>query len=69
VANQSSVGATSEPIFTVMNTSETPPDGVWFRNSPHTADTDRVTGHGVSGNHGSSSSVNRDQQTTRAASA
>jgi hypothetical protein len=30
-----------------MNTSETPPDGVWFRNSPHTADTDRVTGHGV----------------------
>jgi hypothetical protein len=35
------------PSFTVMNTSETPPDGVWFRNSPHTADTDRVTGHGV----------------------
>lgn len=35
------------PIFTVMNTSETPPDGVWFRNSPQTADTDRVTGHGV----------------------
>lgn len=30
-----------------MNTSETPPDGVWFRDSPHTADTDRVTGHGV----------------------
>lgn len=37
----------ARPIFTVMNTSETPPDGVWFRNSPHTADTDRVTGHGV----------------------
>jgi surface antigen len=35
------------PTFTVMNTSETPPDGVWFRNSPHTADTDRATGHGV----------------------
>ena len=35
------------PIFTVMNTSETLPDGVWFRNSPHTSDTDRVTGHGV----------------------
>ena len=35
------------PTFTVMNTSETPPDGVWFRDSPHTADTDRVTGHGV----------------------
>lgn len=40
--------ASSSPvIFPVMNTSETPPDGVWFRNSPHTADTDRVTGHGV----------------------
>ena len=35
------------PVFGVMNTSETPPDGVWFRNSPHTADTDRATGHGV----------------------
>jgi hypothetical protein len=34
-------------VYTVMNTSETPPDGVWMRNSPHTADTDRVTGHGV----------------------
>lgn len=30
-----------------MNTSETPPDGVWFRNSPHTADTNRITGLGV----------------------
>lgn len=30
-----------------MNTSEAPPDGVWFRNSPHTGDTDKVTGHGV----------------------
>ena len=39
--------AASEPVFTVMNTSETLPDGVWFRRSPHTADTDRVTGHGV----------------------
>jgi hypothetical protein len=37
----------SGPIFTVMNTSETPPDGVWFRWAPYTADTDRVTGHGV----------------------
>jgi surface antigen len=40
-------GATSGPVYTVMNTSETPPDGVWFRNSPHINDTDRVTGHGV----------------------
>jgi hypothetical protein len=47
VASQSSVGAASGPVFTVMNTSETPPDGVWFRNSPHTSDTDRVTGHGI----------------------
>jgi hypothetical protein len=37
----------AHPVFTVMNTSETPPDGVWFRSSPHTGDTDRVTGHGV----------------------
>ncbi len=39
--------AATGPIFTVINTTEIPPDGVWFRNSPHTADTDRVTGHGV----------------------
>jgi hypothetical protein len=37
----------SEPVFTVMHTDETLPDGVWFRNTPHTNDTDRVTGHGV----------------------
>lgn len=43
----SNASAANKPIFTVMNTSETLPDGVWFRNSPHTADTDRVTGHGV----------------------
>ena len=36
-----------QPTFAVMNTSETPPDGVWFRNSPHTADTNRITGLGV----------------------
>lgn len=35
------------PVFAVQNTSETPPDGVWFRNSPHTADTARVTGLGI----------------------
>ena len=35
------------PVFPVMNTSETLPDGVWFRNSPHTADTSRITGLGV----------------------
>lgn len=35
------------PIFAVMNTSETLPDGVWFRNSPHEGDTSRITGLGV----------------------
>ena len=35
------------PIYTVMNTDETPPDGVWFRWAPHTADTNRITGDGV----------------------
>lgn len=34
-------------IFPVMNTSETPPDGVWYRNSPHTWDTARETGWGI----------------------
>jgi hypothetical protein len=35
------------PHFGVQNTSETLPDGVWFRNSPHTADTQRITGLGI----------------------
>lgn len=39
--------ASSQPTFTVMNTSETLPDGVWFRRSPHTADAAKVTGYGV----------------------
>ena len=34
-------------VYTVMNTSETLPDGVWFRRSAHISDTDRVIGHGV----------------------
>ncbi len=37
----------AHPVFGVQNTSETLPDGVWFRNSPESADTDRVTGHGI----------------------
>jgi hypothetical protein len=40
----------SEPVFTVMNTSETPPDGIYFRNSPHWADTNRIFGLGVFAN-------------------
>lgn len=47
VAAAPAVDAATGPIFTVMNTSETLPDGVWFRNSPHTADTSRITGLGV----------------------
>lgn len=39
--------AASGPVYTVMNTNNPPPDGVWFRNSPHTADTNRITGDGV----------------------
>jgi hypothetical protein len=39
--------AAAGPRFPVMNTSEQPPDGVWFRNSGNVNDTDRVTGHGV----------------------
>jgi hypothetical protein len=34
-------------VFPVQNTDETPPDGVYFRNSPHTADTSRTPGLGV----------------------
>jgi hypothetical protein len=35
------------PVFGVQNTSETSPDGVYFRNSPHTADTSSIPGLGV----------------------
>ena len=35
------------PVFPVMNTSETLPDGVYFRNSPHTADHPTIYGFGV----------------------
>jgi hypothetical protein len=45
--HQCGSGGQAGPAFAVMNTGSPPPDGVWFRNSPHTADTDRVTGHGV----------------------
>jgi len=39
--------AASGPVFTVMNTSESPPDGVYFRNSPNWNDTSRTYGLGV----------------------
>ncbi len=37
----------SVATFPVMNTSESMPDGVWFRNSPRQNDTNRETGFGV----------------------
>lgn len=43
----SSASGASGPIFTVMNTSETLPDGVWFRYAPHIADTHKTTGLGI----------------------
>ena len=39
--------AASGPIYSVMNTSETLPDGVYFRNSPNWNDTNRTSGLGV----------------------
>jgi hypothetical protein len=47
VAASAPTVAVAAPEFPVMNTSETPPDGVFFRNSARTADTDQVIGHGV----------------------
>lgn len=47
VVAPSEASAGGGSVFTVMNTSEQPPDGIWFRNSPHTADTSRTTGLGV----------------------
>jgi hypothetical protein len=35
-----------QPIFTVMNTSEQPPDGVWFRDNPNVSGP-RLNGYGV----------------------
>jgi hypothetical protein len=41
------VVASEGPVFPVQNTRETAPDGVYFRNSPHTADTSAMPGLGV----------------------
>ena len=42
-----SAEAAPGPEFVVMNTSESPPDGVYFRNSPYWSDTMRIYGLGV----------------------
>ena len=47
VVPASVASAASGPIFGVMNTSETLPDGVYFRNSPNWDDTSRTYGLGV----------------------
>lgn len=39
--------AASVATYPVMNTSETPPDGVWFRNTPVNSNTNHETGFGV----------------------
>jgi len=44
---QARPAAAAVAFFAVMNTSESPPDGVWFRTNPVQGDTDHVTGHGV----------------------
>jgi hypothetical protein len=41
------VARADQPVFPVMNTSETPPDGVWFRYGPDPNQTTRTTGVGV----------------------
>jgi hypothetical protein len=46
VASPSSASA-AMPIYAVMNTSEYPPDGVYFRTAADWAKTDKVTGLGV----------------------
>ncbi|WP_018332003.1 CHAP domain-containing protein [Actinomycetospora chiangmaiensis] len=36
----------NQPVYSVMNTSETPPDGVWFRDNPNVSGP-RLNGYGV----------------------
>ena len=43
-------GGSAAPVYGVMNTSEQPPDGVYFRSAPHTAAAVRINGYGVFAN-------------------
>ncbi|HEX7299235.1 MAG TPA: hypothetical protein VF257_09510 [Solirubrobacteraceae bacterium] len=43
----SAAPAYAQPVFVVMNTSETPPDGVWFRYGPDPGLTTKTDGLGV----------------------
>lgn len=47
VTKNSASNQSGSLTFDVMNTSEELPDGVWFRESPRTADTKKTTGLGV----------------------
>lgn len=50
ISGGTAAAVSPKPIFTVTNTdeaAEAAPDGVWFRNSSHAGDTDRITGLGV----------------------
>jgi hypothetical protein len=47
ISTASTADAATGPVFTVMNTSESPPDGVYFRNTPSWNDTSRTYGLGV----------------------
>lgn len=47
MSTASTAQAATGPVFTVMNTSESLPDGVYFRNSPSWNDTSRTYGLGV----------------------
>ncbi|WP_410666759.1 hypothetical protein [Amycolatopsis sp. cmx-4-68] len=47
VGTVSAASSADMPQFPVMNTSEQPPDGVWFRYGPDPSQTTRTTGVGV----------------------
>ncbi|MEV6873928.1 hypothetical protein [Amycolatopsis sp. NPDC051128] len=47
VGAASAADSANLPVFPVMNTSEQPPDGVWFRYGPDPSQTTRTTGVGV----------------------
>lgn len=45
--SSASASAPTGPSFPAMNTAETQPPGIWYRNSPHTDDPIRITGFGA----------------------
>ena len=63
------VATASEPVYPVMNTSEYPPDGIYFRNSPDWNNTSRITGFGVFAGVRSGSNAGRTEQTCHGSTA